>query len=467
MDFRTTSLDTLVESVKHREVTSRELTEAALARIEATNHEINAFVALDPERALREADEVDRRIQAGEDLGPLAGVPIGVKDTEDAVGYRSTQGSLLFADIPEATADSVMVARLKAAGCVVVGKTNTPELAYKGDTDNVIFGRTRNPWSVDRSAGGSSGGSAAAVAAGMVPLATGSDGGGSLRIPAALCGLSTMKCSLGRIPVGGPEAPGWADLSSKGVMTRTIRDTIRGLSAVVGFEPTDMRSLDTAAGYWPGDRDPGALPAKILWSENLGYARVDSEVRDITRAAVDAIAASGVEVIEVESVFEEDPVFSWLAMSMIANLRVIQAVDPEGERRGDLDPGLLAMVEFAEKNFTASDMVAAADSAHRLNYRLVGLLEEAPLLLSPVTAGRTPIGDAFGTVNGVEEANWVALTYPFNMTRSPAGTVCAGFDSDSMPVGLQVVGRPHDDASVLRAMVAIEDLLAVDTVCPY
>src|SRR5690606_38217054 len=136
------------------------------------------------------------------------------------------------------------------AGCVVVGKTNTPELAWKGDTDNAIFGRTRNPWNLDRSAGGSSGGSSAAVAAGLVPMATGSDGGGSPRIPAALCGLSTLKCSLGRVPVGGVHPPGWADLSSKGVLTRTIRDTILALDSVIGPEPTDLRSLPMPDHSW-------------------------------------------------------------------------------------------------------------------------------------------------------------------------------------------------------------------------
>jgi aspartyl-tRNA(Asn)/glutamyl-tRNA(Gln) amidotransferase subunit A len=158
------------------------------------------------------------RSARGEDVGPLAGIPIGVKDTEDAAGFRTTQGSLLLADAPLATRDSALVDSPSPAGCVVVGKTNTPELAWKGDTDNLAFGRTGNPWSLERSAGGSSGGSSAAVAAGMVPMATGSDGGGSLRIPAALCGLTTLKASLGRVPAGGPTPPGWADLSSKGVL---------------------------------------------------------------------------------------------------------------------------------------------------------------------------------------------------------------------------------------------------------
>jgi len=224
MDFRHERVEDLAERVVRGEVSARELTEAALARIDATNAAIGAFVAIDGDRALAQAAEIDERIVAGDDVGPLAGIPIGVKDTEDAVGFSTTQGSLLFADGPVATRDSVLVDRLRQAGCVVVGKTNTPELAWKADTDNRVFGRTANPWSPARSAGGSSGGSAAAVASGMVPMATGSDGGGSLRIPSSLCGLSSIKCSLGRVPMGGPNPPGWADLSSKGLMTRLIRD---------------------------------------------------------------------------------------------------------------------------------------------------------------------------------------------------------------------------------------------------
>jgi len=467
MDFRRTTVEELAGRVAAGEVSARELAVAALARIEAANPTVNAFVAVDGERALAEADAVDGLVAAGEEVGPLAGVPIGVKDTEDVVGYRTTQGSLLLADSPVATADEVLVARLRQAGCVVVGKTNTPELAYKGDTDNRLFGRTHNPWCHGRSAGGSSGGSAAAVAAGMVPLATGSDGGGSLRIPASLCGLSTLKPSLGRVPAGGPKPPGWADLSSKGVLTRTIRDTALVLDSIIGPEPTDLRSLPLPEASWmDGLEDPG-LPRAVLWSPDLGYASVDREVSAATEAAVAALAEAGVEVIPVERVFEEDPVMGWFALAITANLRAVEALTLEGAADDRLDPELARMMSYAGARFSARDVLAAQDLAHHLNARLVELFHRAPLLLTPTVAGLAPVGAEQGTVNGEPTPAWVSFTYPFNLTRSPAGSVCVGFDRDGLPIGLQVVGPQHGDIAVLRTIAAVEDLLAVDTACPF
>ena len=164
-----------------------------------------------------------------------------MKDLEDAAGFRTTQGSAVYADSPIATTDSPLVERLKAAGCIVVGKTNTPEGGHKADTVNPLFGATGNPWDLTRSAGGSSGGSAAAIAAGLVPLCTGSDGGGSIRIPSSVCGISGMKPSLGRVPVGGPKPPGWADLSTRGPMAARVRDITLALDTVVGPDATDLR----------------------------------------------------------------------------------------------------------------------------------------------------------------------------------------------------------------------------------
>src|SRR6187397_1390602 len=211
MDFRATTVAQLAQDVSAKRISARELVGAALARIEEVDNKVNAFVAVDEERALADAAALDARLAAGEEVGPLTGIPIGVKDLEDAAGFRTTQGSALYADSPVATSDSALVDRLKAAGCIVVGKTNTPELGHKADTVNLVFGATRNPWDLERSAGGSSGGSAAAIAAGLVPLCTGSDGGGSIRIPASVCGITGMKPSLGRVPMGGTKPPGWGD----------------------------------------------------------------------------------------------------------------------------------------------------------------------------------------------------------------------------------------------------------------
>lgn len=466
MDFRRVSVEALADRVQRRQVSARELTDEALRRIDDLNPTVGAFVAVDEEAARAQAADIDERLHRGEDVGPLAGIPLGVKDTEDAIGFRTTYGSRLFADGPPAERDSIMVERLRQAGCVVVGKTNTPELAWKADTDNEVFGRTANPWSHPRSAGGSSGGSAAAVAAGMVPLATGSDGGGSLRIPASLCGLSTIKPSLGRIPVGGPQPAAWADLSSKGVLARTISDTALALDAVIGPDPTDLRSLPMPEQSWFDAVADVHPPRRVVWSATLGYAVVDPEVLAVCEAAIRSLEAAGTEVVHVDDVFDADPAMEWLTLSLAANLRTIRGVDPEGTRWGDLEPAHASMMEWVQRSGSITSTLEVQDLAHRLNLRLVEVLHEAPILLTPTVAGQTPVGAAPGTVDGVEDISWVRFTYPFNLTRSPAGSVCAGFTSDGMPVGLQVVGPQHGDLVVLRTLAHLEALLDLDPVCP-
>ena len=467
MDFRQENVEDLAARVTRRELSARDLTAAALARIEATNEAIGAFVAVDGDAAMAEAAEIDQRIANGEDVGPLAGIPIGVKDTEDASGFRTTQGSLLFADRAVARQDSILVDRLRQAGCIVVGKTNTPELAWKADTDNRVFGRTANPWSLGRTAGGSSGGSAAAVAAGMVPMATGSDGGGSLRIPSALCGLASLKCSLGRVPAGGVQPPGWADLSSKGLMTRTIRDQIRALDSVIGPDPTDLRALPMPDESWLDAVQKLHVPRKVLWSPTLGYATVDPEILAVCEGAIAKLEARGTEVVRIDDVFDEDPGLDWLVLSLAANLRTVEEADPSGERWDELDPALASMLDWVRGKATITSAIQVQDLAHRLNVRLVEVLHQAPLLLTPTVAGQTPVGDGFGTVHGLEDASWVRFTYPFNLTRSPAGSVCAGFTADGMPVGLQVVGPQHGDVVVARMLAVLEETIGADTVCPY
>ncbi len=251
-DFRTTSVADLAHQVRSRAVSVRELTQAALDRIERLNPTYNAFVAVDGERALADADALDASIASGADPGPLAGVPLAVKDTQDAIGYRTTNGSPVLADAPQAVTDIPFVARMKAAGCIVVGKTNTPEFAWSGNTTNAVFGPTLNPFATDHGPGGSSGGAAAALAAGMVPLATGSDGGGSIRIPSACCGLSGMKPSLGRVPGGGVTPPGWLDLSTNGPMARRIADVTTALEVAVSPDPTDLPRTAPARGQLAG-----------------------------------------------------------------------------------------------------------------------------------------------------------------------------------------------------------------------
>jgi Asp-tRNA(Asn)/Glu-tRNA(Gln) amidotransferase A subunit family amidase len=467
LDFRRQTVEELAGQVRRKELSARELVEHSLARIEALDGRLNSFCALDAERARQDAAELDRRIAAGEDPGPLAGIPLGVKDLEDAAGFVTTYGSALRAGDAPAALDSPLVARLRAAGCIVLGKTNTPEYGHKGITDNPLFGATANPWSLEHSSGGSSGGTASAVAAGLVPLGTGSDGGGSIRLPSSVCGLSGIKTSQGRVPLGGPTAPGSGVLSVKGPMTRTVRDAALALDACVGPHPTDIFSHPAPPAPWrpelgaPGDVRP---PERVVWCPNLGFGTVDREVLDVCERAVSRLADAGTEVIPVDVVFRDDPLGPWLTLWVVARYKAQGHVigTPDWER---LSPSIRPQIELGAK-VSGADHARALDAAHALNWELEAVLGEvAPILLCPTVAGRPPRLDApegRGLLNGEQTQAWVQFTPVFNLTRNPAGSVCAGLAGDGLPVGLQVVGRQLADLDVLRAMAALEDVIGFD-----
>lgn len=462
MDFRGTTIVELASSVRAREVSATELVDHALARIESLDERINAFVAVDADTARADAAEIDRRIAAGEEVGPLAGIPLGVKDLEDARGYTTTYGSALHVDDPPAVRDSVHVARLKAAGCVVVGKTNTPEFGYKGVTDNPAFGHTTNPWDTTRSPGGSSGGSGAAIAAGLVPLATGSDGGGSIRIPSALCGLSGLKTSQGWVPNGDPSAPGAGTLTVRGPMARRIRDVAVALDAVTGSHPHDIFAFPGKPDSWAALLDDVAPPTRVAFSPTLGFATVDTEVAAAVGAAVGRLAGAGTEVVEVPSVFEQDPTGPWIHIWTASRARAQGHLKgtPEWELidsdlRGQIEYGLsLSAVQYAE----------AIDACHLINLALEKALTDVSVLICPTLAGRAPVLGRQGTIDGEETPGWVAFTPFLNMSRNPAASVPVGLTSDGLPIGLQVIGRQRDDATVLAVAAAIEDLVGFDHV---
>ena len=445
--------------VREGDWTAREATELALSVIRERNGAVNAFVAVDEERAIEQAAAVDAMISAGSDPGPLAGVPIGVKDLEDAAGFPTTYGSPLEADATPSMRDSHLVERLRRAGCVVVGKTNTPEYGWTACTTNAVFGFTRNPWNLEHSAGGSSGGSAAAIASGMVPLATGSDGGGSIRIPSALCGLSGFKPSFGRVPAGGPRPPGWLHFSSKGPMARSMHDVALALDAVVGPEQDDLSSIPRPEASWLDAVATPGLPIRVAWSPTLGYAPVDDEVLGACERALGVLEGLGVDVVEVPDVFESDPVLAWLDVVAACHARDL-GERTDHPRYAELHPQLRAIAEHGA-TVSGVDIVRAYDEFHRLNLRLVELFRDVRLLCTPTTAAPAPHerDGVLGVVNGTQDVAWVRFTYPFNMTRNPAATVCAGLTGAGLPVGLQLVGPQHADLLVLRSAAAFEAAL--------
>lgn len=469
MDFRTETVAELARRVRAGETSARELTDHALGRIEALNPALNAFVAVDAEAARAEAEAVDARVAAGEDPGPLAGIPIGVKDLEDAAGFVTTYGSSLHVDDAPATTDSVLVARLRAAGCVVLGKTNTPEHGWMGDTISPPFGATLNPWDTTRSPGGSSGGSAAALAAGMVPLATGSDGGGSIRIPSSLCGFSGLKATQGRIPAGGPAGPGSGLLGVKGPMALRIRDVALALDVAAGPDTSDPYALPAPGLSYAEALQAPVPPRRVLWAPTMGYA-VDTEVRAVTERAVQTLEVLGTEVVDVDdrfgsTVFADDPVMPWFTLWTAYRHRA------QGRYRGTddwekIDPGLRFQIDYAAANVTPDDVIEAQAQIYRHNADLATLFESAPLLLCPTVAGQTGRSGGQGTIDGEESITWVRFTYPFNLTRHPAGTVCAGYAPDGLPLGLQVVGRHGHEHEVLACLAVLEDALGNNRLAP-
>ena len=499
MDFGDYRVDELAAMVRRREVSARELTTVALARIEAVDPVLHAFVSVDADSAFAEADAVDGRLAAGGDVGPLAGIPLAVKDLEDARGYRTTAGSRTRATATPATEDSSLVARLRAAGCVVVGKTNTPEFGLKPTTDNRLHGVTGNPWSAAHTCGGSSGGSAAAVAAGMVPLATASDGGGSIRIPSAVCGLPGLKPTTGQVPSADRSPPGWPNLSTRGVLGRRTADVALALESVRGFHALDLRSVAADATSWVDALSVTPDVRRVGWSPTLGFAEVDAEVRSLCTALVDRLAGAGVEVVEVNHVFSEDP---GRTIATLVGAYTLRTVEPFRDTAAwlDLDPAVVMTAEITRLTVTAVDVVGAIDGCHRLNHQLVTAMEGLDLLLCPTTCGQTPLADMrmpvsqllgliraspdilgdippavgeelldmlggfdeinlpAGSIDGVPTLDWTRMTQAFNMTGSPAGTAVAGWTQQGLPVGLQVVGRRHSDLVVLQTLQVLEDL---------
>ena len=440
-------------AVRSGATTATTIIEQTLARIDRLNPELNAIIARDDERALDQAVEIDARVAAGDhDQLPLAGVPLAVKDTEDTIGYRTTHGSRLFAEAPPADRDSILVARLRAAGCVVVGKSNTPEFAASADTTNLVFGSTRNPYDVERVAGGSSGGAASAVASGMVPLATASDGGGSIRIPSSVCGLPGFKPSLGRVPDGGPHPVDWPLVTTRGVISRTVDDLIATLDVIVGPDPTDVRSLPAPPEPFSRTIACTAMPRRIAWSPTLGYDWTEPGILTACERVVERLAGEGVEIVEVDRVFSTEPYEAWIPLVSAYIQRSV----------GDHDRSLLTEeirdgIGDADR-LSAADLLRAEDASHHLTLELARVFETCDLLLTP-TLHRDP--PRFG-----ETVSWIRALGVFNLTRSPAGTMPVGLSDQGMPIGLQIVGPQHGDVAVLALMRHLEQGLGLHRPLP-
>lgn len=437
--------------VRSKERSVVEVTQDALSRIDALNPPLNAFVALDHPAALARAEALDCRIAEGQDPGPLAGVPLGVKDLEDAAGFRTTFGDPAYAEAQPAKRDSLLVERLVTAGAIVVGKTNTPAYGSRPETENLIFGPTRNPWALDRSPGGSSGGSAAAIAAGMVALGTGSDGGGSLRIPSACTNIAGFKPTYGVVPHADSRPPGWGHLSTRGVMARTFLEIGRALDVATGFSTRDLGSVLIAGSFESAALAANVKGMKIAWSPTLGFADISSEMISVCAAAVQHLEGLGAHVELVEHVFDSDPVMEWLPRAALGALRDLRRAPGPMEER--LDPTSRLIYQVGE-SMGLEDIFRYEEGAWAASAKLADLWDDFDLLACPLTITVPPrVGEP-----SVAGPGWPALGPVFNLVEAPASSVPAGFIDTSdgpIPVGVQLVGPRLADLRVFQASSAL------------
>jgi amidase/aspartyl-tRNA(Asn)/glutamyl-tRNA(Gln) amidotransferase subunit A len=492
VEFAELDATDLVRLLRERQLSAVEVTRAAIQRIELVNPLVNAVVTTTFNEALAAAADADERAKRGDWLGPLHGVPILIKDLFDfKAGIRNTFGCRATIDfMPQKT--MAHVGRLEAAGAIILGKTNTPEFGHKGTTDNKLVGPSCCPFDLARNAGGSSGGSAAAVAVGMVPLAQGSDAGGSIRIPAAWCGIVGFKPTFGRVPnTGAMNVFGLTRLFvHAGPLARTVRDAALMAQVMCGPHADDPFSLPddgmdlvaAANGEFPVTNDEKSRSSfairhspypRLAYSRDLGVFAVEPAVAEVVDDCVGALADSGVEIEEVDlrlPLDQEELAQLWLREVGVMYLDLFDAMAAGGldllaDFADDVPPIIHAMVAEARRA-SALDLRRDDRLRSQIWHTIQGVFAMYHGLLTP-TVGALPVANAAdGTTLGPDKVNgrpvercigW-CLTHPFNFTGHPAASVPAGLTSAGLPVGLQVVGRRLDDAAVIRICGRVEQL---------
>ena len=443
--------------IDRKEASIPELVDLFYRRIEEHNPKLNAYLALCQEQAMADARSAQESTDRGEAVGPLHGIPISVKDLEMTRGIPTTVGSALFRDrTPDI--DSVVVERVKAAGAIILGKTNTPEFGLSGTTENKLGDACRNPWNTERTPGGSSGGAAAALASGLCTLATGSDGGGSIRIPASFSGVFGIKPSQGRVPrYGGYGLPAANHFSQSGPMSRTVADTALLLQVLAGPDSRDVTSIRSVPPDFSAGLGAGVSGMRIAWSADLGYAGVDPEVVSVTQGAVQVFAELRATV-EEPGLTIEDPfrafwdVFSTASYTSYGHLM---------EERWD------DFTEYGQNTFrhgatiTGPDLSRALLRVDQLRRRMETFFDDYDLLVTPTMAVPAfPINRRPSVIGGKEvDPFWgfLPFTFPINMTGQTASSVPCGFSADGMPIGLHIIGPHGSEAKVLQASAAFEE----------
>ncbi|MDX1540836.1 MAG: amidase [Geminicoccaceae bacterium] len=457
MDLLERTACELAAAVRAREVSPVELVEAALARIEAVQPALNCFAFVYPEQARLAAVAAERKLKTGEPVGPLHGVPVALKDFTPVAGLTTTLGSHAYAGwIPDR--DPVIWLRLRAAGAILIGKTTTPEFAHSSFTWSPLWGITCNPWNLERTPGGSSGGAGAAVASGCVPLAEGTDMGGSVRIPASFSGLVGLKPSLGRIPMD--ILPTTFDsISHFGPLARSVEDAALFLKVTQGPDDADIQSLP--AGPDPTARLGESVRGKrFAYSPDLGFMAVQPEVRREVEASLRLLQQAGAEVEEVRVPWDRSVMDDW-----VTNWGVMLAACFGQHLEAFKDRMTPAVVELIEAGLKVDAVTLRRLEFARTRrwHDLAHVLEDHDALICPTMTRTAPAADGRDDDYGAEDEQGrllgLDMTGPFNFTAAcPALSVPSGFDDAGLPVGLQIVGRRHDDAGVLAIGAAIERL---------
>lgn len=443
----------LLALYRDRQLSPVEIIEQTLRRLETYESAVNAFVLYDPETALAMARVSEARWQKGEQRGLLDGLPVALKDTVLTKGWPRLVGSRTINPDQSWDEDSPVTARLRSEGAVFFGKTTTPEFGWKPVTDSPLTGVTRNPWNVERTPGGSSGGSAAAVLAGVCPLAVGTDAGGSIRIPAAFCGIVGLKPTFGRVAVYPPSAFG--DVAHVGPMARTVDDLALMLDAIKGPDSRDWHSLpDDGIAYRSQVREGSLKGKQVAFSPTLGFAEPTPEVRAAVERAAQTFAELGATV-EPADPFRESPLPIFQTLALAAFWGLLRAQTPDAVAL--MDPGLVALCRRGEK-VTQEEYVSAIGQRAALGQGLRQFFDRFDLLLSPTM----PITAAYADPRDDELPNpnnftgWMPYTSPFNLTKNPSCSIPCGF-ADGLPVGLMVTGQLYDDPGVLQACWAYEE----------
>ncbi|MSQ22909.1 MAG: amidase [Dehalococcoidia bacterium] len=447
----------LRELIASRKVSPVELTELFLARIQQLDPGLNAYLTVAAEQALASARRAEAEVKPGANLGPLHGIPVAIKDLTSTGGIRTTRGSLIYKDfVPDV--DEPVVARIRSAGAVILGKTNTPEFGFSATTENLLGDACRNPWNPERTPGGSSGGAGAAVAAGLAPTAQGSDGGGSIRIPCSMCGVYGIKPTFGRVarPYQGPGA--WGPLAQNGPITRTVLDAAILLQVMAGHDPLDPTSIKEDPPDFSAVMNAGVRGLRVGWNPDLGGVPVDPEVRRVTAKAVQAFEELGAHVVEAEI-----PIDHLRLRDVFMTIFLSDYAASFGEllrtRGNEMSPFLREMLLDAVM-WPASKLALALHELEWHRARMNTVMEQYDLLLTPTLATPPfPVGQRPSVIDGQDVDPVWAFTpfcFPFNLTGQPAASLPCGFSSEGLPIGLHLIGRLGDEATVLRASAAFE-----------